>query len=173
MKCEKCNNREAIINIIKVSKGEKEAIWLCDYCAKELMQLPISKDEINDGYFQGVLNSFLQALNTSKNNSDKLDTLKCDGCGLTYKELKTTGRLGCEECFKAFEGQLRPIIKRIQGDLEHIGKIPKRAGRDILKNKTLKKLKDELQIAIIEEEYEKAAVLRDKIKAFEKGDGDE
>lgn len=173
MKCEKCNSKDAVINIIKVTKGEKEAVWLCEQCAKDLIQLSPSKEEVGEGYFEGVLNSFLQALNSSKTNSDKLDSLKCNGCGLKYNELKTTGKLGCEECLKTFEGQLRPIIKRIQGDLEHIGRIPKRSGIEIVKNKTIKKLKDELQIAIIEEKYEEAAILRDKIKAFEKGEYDE
>ena len=59
------------------------------------------------------------------------------------------------------------MIKRFQGDIEHIGKIPNNLEDGFMEKKRSNKLKEELQRAIIEEEYEKAATLRDKIKELQ------
>lgn len=86
---------------------------------------------------------------------------------MTYSQFKASGQLGCAECYQSFSSYLRPMFKRIQGDLEHIGKVPKRSGIKLVEKKKYVNLKKELQKAILEEEYERAAVLRDKIKDIE------
>jgi protein arginine kinase activator len=48
-----------------------------------------------------------------------------------------------------------------------MGKIPKRAGGDYKLQKDLERLKAELRQMIEQEEYEKAAQLRDKIRELE------
>ncbi|MGL5152878.1 MAG: UvrB/UvrC motif-containing protein [Clostridium sp.] len=171
MKCDKCGKREAIINIIKVSKEEEKSLWLCEECAKEMVGLSPSKEEVIDGKFQGLINGFIQALNTTK-KSGELEKLKCDFCGYTYMNFKDSGEVGCENCYRAFNTQIRPIVKRIHGDLEHIGKIPKRTGKEIIISKNLKRLRYDLQKAIIDEEYEEAAIIRDKIKSIENNLGE-
>ena len=50
--------------------------------------------------------------------------LKCSNCGLAFSEFTRTGFLGCGECYKQFNDELRPIYKRIHGDYEHKGKVP-------------------------------------------------
>ncbi len=61
-----------------------------------------------------------------------------------------------------------PILKRLQsGNIRHGGKVPKRIGGSIhLKNKFMI-LKEELNSLIAEEEFEKAAVVRDQIRSLE------
>ena len=172
MKCDKCRNKDAILNIIKISNGDEKTLWLCGDCAKELMQISAAKDDSDEGKVQSVLTGFLQALNTSKKISE-IEKIVCENCGFTYKDFKNSGKLGCENCYEVFKTQIRPVIKRVHGDLEHIGKIPKKSGAEVLKNKTVKKLKIDLQKAIIEEEYEKAAIIRDEIKAVEKSGGED
>ena len=47
------------------------------------------------------------------------------------------------------------------------GKVPHNGGKELIEKRTLLKLKEDLQKAILEEEYEEAAVIRDKIKEIQ------
>jgi protein arginine kinase activator len=83
---------------------------------------------------------------------------------MTIREFKEKGILGCSECYKAFAPTVNPVISRVQGKTEHIGKIPVKSGKGIAERKKLLNLKQELQRAIAMEEYEKAAEIRDKMR---------
>jgi len=39
----------------------------------------------------------------------------CTNCASDFEMFNRTGRLGCSECYSAFEKQLAPLIKQIQG----------------------------------------------------------
>ena len=63
------------------------------------------------------------------------------------------------------------MLSKMQPSTVHKGKLSGADGKKIERDNTLKNLKEELKRAIIEENYENAAVLRDKIKELEaKGD---
>ena len=49
---------------------------------------------------------------------------KCPNCGLTYSSFKSSGRLGCSECYEAFRNELVPLLGRLQGSTGHVGKAP-------------------------------------------------
>lgn len=66
---------------------------------------------------------------------------------------------------------MTPLFRRIHGNINHTGKIPKRAGGRLKTVRELETLKAELANAIKNEEYEKAAEIRDKIRALDKYDG--
>ncbi|MFA6358334.1 MAG: UvrB/UvrC motif-containing protein, partial [Candidatus Omnitrophota bacterium] len=80
-------------------------------------------------------------------------------------------RLGCGECYNIFRKYLAPLLKRIHGSNQHIGKSPLKAKptvpRGIKKKIGLQELKDNLQKAIQVEAFEDAARLRDQIKELE------
>ena len=91
----------------------------------------------------------------------------CKSCGLTYKEFKTSGLLGCESCYKAFEEDLKVILRRIHGNNKHLI-IEKE--KSLLIEKKLSELRKELEEAVKQEEFEEAAQIRDKIRDIEKND---
>ena len=62
---------------------------------------------------------------------------------------------------------LTPLFRRVQGTTQHTGKVPKRAGGKLSVKREIEKLKAELHQAVQEEAYEKAAELRDRIRALE------
>ena len=160
MLCEKCNKRVATIHLIKLINGEKSEVRLCESCAKEISDIPLvgSLGNIDGNSIPNILSGFFESID--KNKQNKIEVI-CKKCGLTYSQL------GCDECYESFSSYLGPMFKRIQGDLEHIGKVPKRSGVKLVEKKKYVNLKKELQKAILEEEYERAAVLRDKIKDIE------
>lgn len=63
--------------------------------------------------------------------------------------------------------RLDPLFRRIHGNTQHIGKVPERTGGQLKRRKELEQLKQALQRHIASEEFEKAAEIRDRIKALE------
>lgn len=168
MICDRCGKNEANIHIMKMVKGEKTETWLCGECAKEDNEIGIFEDfNKNEISVQNILGGLMDYITNISDKVDEKDT-ECENCGLTYREFKNTGLLGCSECYGTFSKYLTAIIKRVQGDCEHEGKIPQRIGKGLITEKQVKKLKQELQKCILEEAYEDAAIIRDKIKLLQK-----
>ena len=139
---------------------------LCDVCAQE-------ENHIGFGEPKWMLQSifadlFNQAIPGGKSlEKDKGTSVQCEQCGFTDTQFSKVGKLGCPKCYDLFENKLNPVLRRVHGNTRHTGKIPKRTGGDIGKRKEIAELKQELKAAIDREEYEKAAVIRDKIRGLE------
>jgi len=98
-----------------------------------------------------------------------LEMLQCSNCGMTFSQFLQVGKFGCSSCYQAFESQLNPILRRVQGgNWKHNGKIPHRTGGVSHLRKKISILKETLQDLVAREEFEKAAEIRDEIKMYEK-----
>jgi len=64
--------------------------------------------------------------------------------------------------------RLDPLFRRIHGNTQHIGKVPERTGGQLKIRRELEQLKTLLQQYVMTEEFEKAAEIRDRIRALEK-----
>ncbi|HZK57616.1 MAG TPA: UvrB/UvrC motif-containing protein [Clostridia bacterium] len=163
MLCENCNIREATVHKTKIVNGVKEEIHLCEECAKE--------SEIFNFEDNFSIHSFLSSLlegSISPNITIEGDQgRKCPQCGSTYNDFKRSGKLGCSVCYSTFNNMLAPLIKRIQGNNVHAGKIPRKSGSLIKLRKEIKSLRDQLQQLVETEEFEEAARVRDEIKELE------
>jgi len=165
MLCQKCNQNLATIYITKVINNQQVVFNLCEKCAGEDTQ-------VGFGY-PFTINSFLSSLlDIPIEYSVKGDMLQngqyqCGNCGLTFDEFKETGKLGCVECYTTFSNKLLPILRRIHGNAHHSGKLPQRTEGTIKVKKEIDKLRVQLNKVIKDEEYEKAAEIRDKIKSLE------
>jgi Uncharacterized protein with conserved CXXC pairs len=170
MLCEICKQNNATVHIIKVINGVKQELNLCENCANSSQENDIHNEFKMDTSFtfQNLLGGLVDYINQSSQNNRTTESV-CDGCGMTYSEFKRVGLLGCSECYNKFASTIMPVIKRVQGNTEHVGKIPVKSGKLILEKKKLKSLKEELQKSIIDEEYERAAQLRDEIKLLQNG----
>ena len=73
----------------------------------------------------------------------------------------------CPNCYRVFRDNLEPILRRLHGSAEHTGKMPARMADEIKTSNELKRLKAELASAVENEQYEKAAELRDRIREIE------
>lgn len=164
MICENCNKNTATVHVTKILNDKKTELHLCEQCAKQSEGVPFDTSFTINNFLTGLLDS----IHDSPIKVDYIKTTKCDHCGMSYGKFKQLGRLGCSQCYNAFQEKLLPLIKRVQGSEVHTGKVPKRAGANILMKKEIKRLKAELEKAIRSEEFEKAAVLRDKIRETER-----
>ncbi|MFZ5966836.1 MAG: UvrB/UvrC motif-containing protein [Bacillota bacterium] len=163
MLCENCNKRPATVHLTKILNDKKSEIHLCEQCAKQNESTAFDSSFTINNFLTGLLDS----IQDSPIKVDYIKTTKCDQCGMTYGKFKQLGRLGCAQCYSAFEDKLLNLIKRVQGSEVHTGKIPKREGGTIRVQKEIKQLKGQLDQCIRNEEFEKAAVLRDKIREIE------
>lgn len=159
MICENCGKNEANVHLTKIINGQKQELNICESCAEELegFQSPFS--------FQNILTGIMDYMSPTTQAVKSFDVV-CKNCGATYNDFKKYGLLGCSECYKSFAPYINTVIKRVQGNTEHAGKIPQKLGKGIIEKRRLAKLKEDLQKAIANEEFEKAAQLRDKIKYY-------
>ena len=170
MLCDECGKRPATVHITKIENGNKTDIHLCEQCAMSKNPMNINTSfSIND-LLAGILNN----TPSLPVKMDLLDVPKCSVCGLNFNQFRQTGRFGCSNCYKVFGGRLNPIFQRLHGNISHTGKIPIRAGGSMRKVREIEKLRSELSNVIKNEEYERAAEIRDRIRELEKeGRGDE
>lgn len=174
MLCEMCKKNEAIFHVTKIVNGNKEEISLCEHCATKFDGFnSVSEMGIISPFsFQNILSGLMGYINEgNKNIADT--TTSCKNCGITLREFKENGLLGCSECYKNFNETVNSVINRVQGKIEHVGKIPKKCGNDIIEKKRMDNLKQALQKSIALEEYEKAAEIRDQIREINNEGGKE
>lgn len=164
MLCDRCGKNPAVVHKIITINGNKQEMHLCEECARQEKELTIS-DPLS---IHSMLTSLLDMGIETPIKFEKLETVKCDVCGNSFGEFKKTGLLGCSQCYQIYRDRLIPLIKRIHGNTQHSGKIPKRKESLLRHRREIDRLKLELEKAIKAEEYEKAAGLRDKIRELSK-----
>ncbi len=165
MLCEECRQNEATIHIIKQSDGKQAELNLCEQCARKKEELEVSFEPQFSLHklFASMLN---QSIRDSRRAQQAVDT-QCPSCGLTFSQFSQIGRLGCSDCFKAFEEQLKPLLRRIHAGCTHPGKVPQKIRGRVKAVREIDQLKEDLKVKISNEEFEEAVVLRDRIKALE------
>lgn len=171
MICQECKERPASLHFTKVVNGEKTVIQLCERCAREKGELYLLQGgagfSIND-MLAGLLNvdpPYQQAAPESIPGG----VIQCEVCKMTYPQFAKIGRFGCANCYRAFHHQLAPIIKRLHsGNITHGGKVPARIGGSLHLKKQIGILRENLNILVQNEEFEKAAEVRDQIRSLEK-----
>ena len=165
MLCQNCGEKEATVHLTKIINGEKNELFLCEECAEETGQISLqSSDPFSfQNLLAGILNPEVESSFKTKTSSN----ISCENCGMTYKEFSQNGIFGCSECYETFGSRLDPLVKRIHGSNKHNGKVPKRKGGDLRIQRKIKKLRSEMDQAVNNEDFEKAADLRDKIHELE------
>ncbi len=168
MLCDICGKNPATVHLTEIIDEQMNELHLCEECARTKSAAMESQFGLSD-LLAGMVD-----FEKPSNKEEELVSLKCPACGLTYADFKKIGRLGCGECYNVFRKYLAPLLKRIHGSNQHVGKSlsktkPSGSGsRGVYKKKAgLQELKEQLQQAIQKEAFEEAARLRDKIRELE------
>ncbi|MCA1032731.1 UvrB/UvrC motif-containing protein [Bacillus timonensis] len=172
MICSECKERPATLHFTKILNGEKTEIHICEHCAQEkgeMFMFPSSAGFSLSNLLAGLLNVEPMKGKSTENPFSNKEVVQCERCKMTFQQFAKVGRFGCSNCYKTFSNQLNPVLKRLHsGNTTHSGKIPKRIGGNIHLRKQIKLLKQNLKELISEEEFEKAAKIRDQIRSIEK-----
>lgn len=164
MLCEECSNNSATVHLTKIVNGKVSKLHLCGVCAKKHNNFDYDSTFSIHNFLTGLLDS-------SQEGTVKVGTTEanqCTKCGMSYGKFRQTGRLGCSQCYKSFKERLSPLFKRIHGHDSHVGKVPQKAGGVFRIKKEIDDLKNQLELVIQKEEFEKAAQLRDQIRELQK-----
>ncbi len=167
MICERCGEREASVHLTRIINGEKKEMHLCEECAKKSSKLTVEDNLSFQSLLSGILNQNSMNQNPSVFNDNQSQNLVCNNCDMSYHEFTQKGFFGCEECYEVFKDNLDPLFKRIHGNSKHTGKYPLSFRKKIKFESEINKLKNEMKNAVDDENFEKAAEIRDKIHAIE------
>lgn len=159
-KCDNCS-KPATVHLTEIKNGKKVEKHLCEQCAAQNEGLPVKGNTpINE-----LLTNFVLAHSGLQKETGQ----SCEHCGITWAEFRQHGLLGCAHDYELFERDLTPLLQRAhEGGTHHIGKVPSRrsAGAPPAKRPVdTGKLRKELSRAVEAEDYERAAQLRDAIRA--------
>lgn len=163
MLCDKCKMHTATTHVKQTVNGQTTELNLCPACAAKLgLADPFGSFGLDLGDFWGSLFA-PPAIHSHE------DELRCPDCGASFRQIAESGKPGCPTCYLTFYERLLPSIQRIHGKTKHTGKVAQQADEKTKNEHELKQLKEELARLIAEQEYEKCAELRDKIRKLEEG----
>ena len=157
--CQRCQKARATVHITDTAPQKRE--WhLCEECAE--------KEGVIIKQHHQTTNAVLQEFIKQKTGIAQVEDLACPKCGTTFREFQSKGLLGCPYDYEAFRSVLVPLIERAHGGgTHHVGKVPATAETAVRRQTGLMRLRRELQEAIEQENYERAARVRDQIRSFE------
>jgi len=171
MLCEDCEQRVATVVYTEVRDGAKEVRHLCQQCVEERgIHAPDIKSPLESDYsFEGILGDPEgDSLLNEEEQNDEGES--CPTCSWTFGRFRRTGRFGCPDCYEAFEEQLRVLLRQIHGSNEHLGKVYSDAAPNASAD-DIESLRAQLEEAIGQEAFERAADLRDRIRKLEQRGG--
>jgi protein arginine kinase activator len=164
MVCDNCGSTDAVVHLTQIVNNQMSTHRLCEKCAAEKgletapepAALPltdllaqIGKEPTPDG-------------------SDAAIAQQCSFCGLTFKDFRETGRLGCPHCYETYMPHLQRLLRRVHGGTQHVGKVylpPDPSSSEL--ERRLEALRRKLNRAVESEDFERAAELRDEIRSLE------
>lgn len=165
MLCQNCNQNEATTHIKKVAGGKTSQTHLCNSCYKSL-----NYDKLLGNFSLNLPSIFASIFGDSSLALSDSNKQRCQNCGCSFDEIIKTGKVGCANCYDEFYSKLLPSIQRIHGRTTHVGKVPVNITEIVKKEKSVDEKINELMKTMNEAvstmEFEKAAQIRDEIKAL-------
>lgn len=165
--CQRCNKAPATVHLTDIMPpdGEKRERHLCDRCSHEEGVMVQKNESISS-----ILEGFIKQSSGMKEMAD----VTCPACGITFREFRSQGLLGCPRDYEVFDKNLSPLIERAHdGGTHHVGKVPARLGGEPSKRVKMARLKKSMREAVEQEDYELAAKIRDEISELESTPSDE
>jgi len=154
--CQVCKKREATVFLTQIINGKKTDMYMCRQCAGEGYKIDLN-----------TLISGLLGLSWGDEEIGTATQVACDRCGMTVEEFNRTGKMGCSHCYDVFREPMKVLLKRIQGNTRHQGKVPESYAAAHAAELEVEKLQRELRECIRVENYERAAEIRDRIRQLQ------
>lgn len=164
MLCDLCKKNQASLFLEAVGKNGKKKINLCFQCAANRgIAAPVPAPNAKN------LASVFEEIEKMEAENDELSQRLCPVCARSLRDIKKTGIAGCPECYEVFKSEIKDEMKNYGIYSEYKGSMPKRLAcfRNALTDRA--DLQAKLNKAVKDENYEKAAVYRDFLKALERG----
>lgn len=161
MMCDRCGEAKATVQQIEITGDQVDHQQLCESCANDQS----TEDTVPDDSISNIVSSMFDSTQDSET---------CDDCGMSFEEFEQSGTMGCAQCYETFRSRLESLVHRVHGSDRHMGRETEAGGlAKIEGERKLQILEKQLNRAVNEEDYEKAAELRDQIEQHEEGSNDE
>lgn len=159
MKCDRCDN-PSVYHSTLIVNGVSKNTNLCRECAIKEGVFNQQKSNLFDEMFA----SFSDLL-----GYEQVENIVCPVCKTSLREFKSTGRLGCPNCYDMFRDEISRIIKRIAPFETHKQDTIKTKSKPekLSKEDKIKQLRDQMKLAVGEERYEDAAKIKKQITKLE------
>jgi protein arginine kinase activator len=162
-RCDQCGKQPATIRYTEIDDGKVTRRKFCQACAvgRGLLEEP-SKPVV-------LLQEMLAAAPAPEGAEAQGSAAEpvCSGCGISFRGFQQSGRLGCTTCYTAFRARLVPLLRKLHGSVRHNGKAPRAFAHKSELRQRVEDLRAELDRAVRGEDYERAAKLRDELRAVE------
>ena len=164
MSCDQCHEREAVIHLTQIVNEQVTTLHLCERCAAEKgVESPGNVVKTPLGSFLAAMGKNLPEVAPPPRGGDT-----CPRCGGSLEDFRESGRLGCPECYRAFETPLRDLLRRLHGSTQHLGeRYADRVGAPAESRIDTADLREQLRLAVETENFELAAELRDRLRVLE------
>lgn len=160
MKCDICGIKEAILFVRQVSSQNTVELHLCAECAKK------RGISTNNEKIEMSLGNLLSGLIDKQNLPTK--NRVCEVCGQSLADIIKYKKAGCPECYTTFTTEISEAMQKEGIEGPYTGSMPNQLlhFRSPISDKL--RLQNKLDDAIAREDYEKAAVYRDRLRIIEK-----
>ncbi|MBT9171689.1 MAG: Protein-arginine kinase activator protein [Syntrophomonadaceae bacterium] len=165
MLCQECQKRPANVHLTQIINQEKKTRHLCEQCAREKSGFTFQAQKPFS--IHSLLPGLLETEAIPAGTAETACKVQCEQCGLTYAQFVKIGRFGCGSCYNTFNSRLCSLFRRVHGASLHAGKVPARAGILFKIKRGIGEQRRQLQIHVNREEFEQAAVVRDRIRRLE------
>ncbi|MBR4372884.1 MAG: UvrB/UvrC motif-containing protein [Treponema sp.] len=168
MLCSICHENEACIFVEQTNVAPpRKKMCICQECAKQFGIPPNPKTMTKS--LTSLFEAFMNVSNANdayKNSPDR--TKLCPVCGISLLNIKKTRKVGCPECYEIFKNEIKEIFKNIGVTSKYVGSMPKRIRNFNSVLTTRIAIQGKLEESLKKEDYEKAAIYRDYLRALEK-----
>jgi protein arginine kinase activator len=148
--CDDCGSNPATIHLTHIKNETTTVSHLCNDCAKN----------------RGIAISLEQSIEPIPGKQPEIKAVPetlCPNCGQSLSEFKTSGRLGCAQCYAAFQNDIDIVLTQVHGSTLHKGKLYRKNDAGSTPASDVNRLRSELNEAIKNEKFEHAASIRDAI----------
>ena len=180
MLCDWCKKNEATIHIQQVTPGEKKVVHICSECAsakfQNSLQGSVDPFEIAEMFYE-ILSRKSRDVVARRDEAEAEKFVRelslalcppCTGCGWTISRLQQERKVGCAACYSHFRNVIITALPEFHKGDRHTGKIPGAVAADMdaavaSVRMKLAEAREKLNEAVLREDFEKAAELRDAI----------
>jgi protein arginine kinase activator len=165
--CQSCGQRPAVVEFVQINGSARREVALCRECA--MTQGVGGQLEVFQRLAQLLMHQFRPVSQAPAEWQEAMAST-CGRCGMAFEQFVHTGLLGCPQCYEDFRELLTPILRRLHGVIRQAGDGGV-AGTNPTDQTTRSEsgvrraeLEAELKHALVEENFELAARIRDELR---------
>jgi protein arginine kinase activator len=161
--CESCREHDGVIRIAQSSGANTKELWLCERCSRRF-----GFERKPKSLYSAVADLASGLIDRSAAHRDAHGTARCPRCSTTFAAIRRTGKVGCSECYVTFGERIGRVVLGLAGRADHTGKYPERFSRYKRAFMDRERMRRSLDESLEREDYERAAKIRDSLRALER-----